>query len=104
MSHPATILIQCPTCGKDKQIPRPAKSPVWAVRCEILCRSCWGDAKEGTVEYFSEPPSKKELASKHGTPRQFADACLCAIGMITVDEAQEAIRKYNEEWATAPDA
>lgn len=49
------IPISCPQCGANKQIPKPEAAPEWAVRCTIPCRSCWGDAKEGTVEYFSEP-------------------------------------------------
>lgn len=53
MTH--QIPISCPQCHKSKQIPKPEIAPIWAVRCTLLCRSCWGDAKEGTVEYFSEP-------------------------------------------------
>lgn len=49
------IHISCPQCHKSKRIPKPEIAPVWAVRCTLLCRSCWGDAKEGTAEYFSEP-------------------------------------------------
>lgn len=41
------ILLTCPKCGKEKMTPKLKTDPVWAVRCTLLCRSCWGDAKGG---------------------------------------------------------
>ena len=51
-----------------------------------------------------EPFSEKQIALKarHGTPAEFADACLKAVpGDVSTDEARKAIQKYNLEWWTA---
>lgn len=45
--------------------------------------------------------TKAELAAKHGTPKEFAKACLAALGEISYEEAQAAISDYEEEWARA---
>lgn len=42
-----------------------------------------------------------ELRKKHGTPSEFAEACVAAIGEISVKEAREAIAKYLKEWKAA---
>ena len=39
--------------------------------------------------------------SKHGSPLAFAGACANAIGEISVDEAENAIAKYLQEWKDA---
>jgi len=44
---------------------------------------------------------QKALESKHGTPREFAKACLELIGEISVDEFHAAITKYKNEWEAA---
>lgn len=46
---------------------------------------------------------QQELKAAHGTPKQFAKAVRAAAGqlLITNDEADEAIRKYNDKWARA---
>ncbi len=45
--------------------------------------------------------AQKELAKKHGTPREFAQACVNAIGEITCLEAHEAISRYQKKWNAA---
>lgn len=46
--------------------------------------------------------AQKDLARKHGTPAEFAQACYTAVpGFISMDEAATAIRKYNAEWNVA---
>ena len=46
---------------------------------------------------------QRALAAKHGTPRQFARACADALGEISIEEADDAVRKYLAEWnACAP--
>ena len=42
-----------------------------------------------------------ELESKHGTVAEFSGAIINAIGEISVMEAQEAIKKYTDEWNEA---
>jgi len=45
---------------------------------------------------------QKELKRKHGTPEKFAIACYIAVpGVISVNEANAAIEKYNKEWIEA---
>jgi hypothetical protein len=42
------------------------------------------------------------LAKKHGTPAEFAAAVYLAVpGYISMDEAAEAVTKYNREWVKA---
>ena len=44
----------------------------------------------------------KDLANKHGTPAEFAQAVYRAVpGFISMDEARTAIEKYNRKWAEA---
>lgn len=42
--------------------------------------------------------SQRKLIEKHGTPTEFAIAVWSMIGEISVDEAQAAVRKYDEEF------
>ena len=44
---------------------------------------------------------QRALEAKHGTPRQFAQAVVNAIGEISSDEADAAIQKYLDEWRRA---
>jgi hypothetical protein len=44
---------------------------------------------------------QRELQKKHGTPKAFAEACINAIGEISVLEAMTAIQRYNKQWAAA---
>lgn len=46
-------------------------------------------------------PGHKALAEKHGTPHEFAKACLAVIGDISVDEFHDAVNKYKQEWDAA---
>lgn len=47
-------------------------------------------------------PAQQALATKHGTPDAFAEACYRAVpGEITLAEAKLAIRKYTAEWEAA---
>lgn len=43
---------------------------------------------------------QKRLQEKHGTPKEFAEACLGCLE-ITTDEAIAGIRKYLDEWDNA---
>ena len=46
-------------------------------------------------------PSREELRRNHGTPEEFEDAVLKAMGEISMAEAREAIRAYRLEWSIA---
>lgn len=46
-------------------------------------------------------PAQERLYKKHGTPHQFAGAVQRALGEISLDEAREAVDKYNSEWFAA---
>lgn len=46
---------------------------------------------------------QKALAIKHGFPAEFKNAVYRALGEISLEEAEEAIRKYQEEWDAAAD-
>lgn len=43
------------------------------------------------------------LREKHGTPENFRAACINALDMITFDEADAAVRKYERLWAALPE-
>lgn len=45
--------------------------------------------------------AQKKLAAKHGSPREFAQACVNAIGEISCLEAHTAIAKYKKQWEAA---
>jgi len=45
---------------------------------------------------------QKKLKSKHGTPAEFASSVYqCVPWEISMDEAEAAVRKYNQEWTAA---
>jgi len=45
---------------------------------------------------------QRQLAKKHGTPAEFAVAVYKSVpGDLSMDEAREAVEKYNAEWASA---
>lgn len=47
-------------------------------------------------------PGQRKLRLKHGTPAEFARAVYdCVPGYISMDEAEAAVLKYRQEWATA---
>lgn len=46
-------------------------------------------------------PAQLILQTAHGTPREFAQACVNAIGEISCLEAHTAIQKYLKEWKEA---
>lgn len=45
--------------------------------------------------------AQRALQAKHGTPREFAQACVNAIGEISCLEAHTAIQKYLKQWEEA---
>ena len=51
-----------------------------------------------TLPNKANTPAQRALQEKHGTPREFAEACINAIGEISALEANVAIRKYRDEW------
>lgn len=46
-------------------------------------------------------PAQLELARAHGTPLAFSEACADALGEISWDEAEEAVREYLDHWCVA---
>lgn len=44
---------------------------------------------------------QQRLQKKHGSPYEFAVACVECVGEISVDEARRAIQKYQLEWEAA---
>lgn len=50
---------------------------------------------------FPKTKGQLELRKKHGTPTEFAEACVQAIGEISVRQASQAIDKYLAEWKAA---
>jgi hypothetical protein len=52
-----------------------------------------------------DPPcrTKEEMTLRHGLPFEFAHAVRAAIGEISVDEAETAIRIYERDWRSATD-
>jgi len=62
------------------------------------------DRRPATSErsHASLTKAQNDLAKKHGTPAEFATACYRAVpGEISMDEAAEAVQKYNREWSQA---
>lgn len=56
------------------------------------------------TQHLPSKPSNKaqrNLAKKHGTPREFAEAVLAALGEISVSEADAAIARYLTQWNEA---
>jgi len=45
--------------------------------------------------------AQRILQTEHGTPREFAQACVNAIGEISCLEAHTAIQKYKKQWEEA---
>lgn len=58
--------------------------------------------QEWARSYPDKPKTKKQrqLAKEKGTPAEFADKCLAALGEISWDEAQAAVDRYLKEWTT----
>jgi RNA polymerase-binding transcription factor DksA len=46
-------------------------------------------------------PAQEALQKKHGTPEEFEAAVVNALGEISYDEAQQAIRRYLRQWEAA---
>lgn len=44
---------------------------------------------------------QRALQRVHGTPKEFAEACINAIGEISVLEAHVAVNKYHQQWNAA---
>lgn len=62
------------------------------------------DRRPATSERIHDSLTKaqKALVKKHGTPAEFAVACYRTVpGDISMDEAAEAVQKYNREWSQA---
>ena len=54
------------------------------------------------VQEISLTPKQRKLAKKHGTPAEFAQSVYKTVpGYISMDEARDAVDKYNREWAAA---
>lgn len=49
----------------------------------------------------AENPRQEELQKQHGTPREFAQACVNAIGDISSTEARDAALNYQNTWLKA---
>jgi hypothetical protein len=48
---------------------------------------------------FTPPCSSREqMTERHGTPAAFARAVRAAIGEISIDEAEVAVRRYYDDW------
>ena len=60
---------------------------------------CWNMTKG--LPKWPATQGQIKLHQKHGTPTEFAEACVDAIGEISVQEAQKAIDKYLAEWKAA---
>lgn len=45
--------------------------------------------------------TQSQLAANHGTPDQFDQALLAALGEISYQEMMDASRKYRQEWDQA---
>ena len=45
--------------------------------------------------------TRAELKAKHGTPEEFRNACVRALGEISRDEMDAAVEKYQREWDEA---
>lgn len=45
--------------------------------------------------------AQKELQAKHGTPYEFGEAMIRAIGMVSIGQAKAAIDEYRAEWEAA---
>lgn len=45
--------------------------------------------------------AQKTLKRLHGSPEEFTDAVIAAIGDISKDEALRAIRDYRKQWEVA---
>lgn len=61
-------------------------------------------AKNEPMEPTPRPGSRAALRAAHGSPTEFARACIasCDDGTITPEECEAAISKYVAEYAAAP--
>jgi hypothetical protein len=65
------------------------------------------ETRADNADLINEMPNKatsaaqRILQAEHGTPREFAQACVNAIGEITCLEAHTAIQKYRKQWEEA---
>ena len=50
-----------------------------------------------------ECKTRADMERHHGTPAEFAGAVWNALGIISWTEAEDAIDRYNSEWAAAPE-
>lgn len=52
-----------------------------------------------------EPPcsTRKQMKARHGTPAEFEDALVKALGEISVQEAARAYWRYLRDYADAPE-
>lgn len=69
----------------------------------VMVRQTQDDNRDvvATMPNKATTAGQRALQKKHGTPRQFADACVNAIGEISPLDAHRAIRKYLDEWERA---
>jgi hypothetical protein len=70
-------------------------------------RTAIQQTRENNADVIADMPTKattpgqRALKKKHGTPAEFAQACVNAIGEISCLEAHTAIAKYKREWLAA---
>jgi len=69
-----------------------------SIRSDILVAAASFDSLIPTLPFRAKNSRQAALQNKHGTPRQFAQACVGALGEISVLEAQDAISHYLNEW------
>lgn len=75
------------------------------------CTNCYQRIEPGQRYHRSKKgphhwdcKKQQALRKKHGTPAEFAAAVYSAVpAFLSMDEAAEAVRKYNQEWNDASD-
>jgi len=59
-------------------------------------------SKVAELKKLALSPKQQRLERKHGTPAEFAVLVYKSVpGMISMDEARDAVDKYNREWEAA---
>lgn len=74
---------------------------------EEIIRRAIDEVRADNADLIEEMPTESKndaqraLQAKHGTPHEFATACVNAIGEISCLEAHTAIQKYLKKWKDA---
>jgi len=84
-------------------VSRPTKLQPSPEDLSALVKSTRRDAHWIAEQMPRKALTKGQLAlqKKHGTPYEFAKACIEAIGEISILEANQASEKYRREWEAA---